>query len=39
MKWKYKEVNRMLKYGIKEFLNARLPICDTYIEEKLCLMK
>ena len=31
--------NKAEEKSIKEFLNARLPICDTYIEEKLCLMK
>ena len=31
--------NKAEEKSIKEFLNARLPVCDTYIEEKLCLMK
>lgn len=31
--------NKAEEKSIEEFLNARLPVCDTYIEEKLCLMK
>ena len=31
--------NKAEENSIKEFLNERLSICDTYIEEKMCLLK
>lgn len=31
--------NKPEENSIKEFLNERLSICDTYIEEKMCLLK
>lgn len=31
--------NKAEENAIKKYLNERLSICDTYIEEKLCLLK